>query len=132
MTLQTRRIQLYSNWTSKWLSDEGLEKVLLALDAEWSSYEEWQELMQSDRDYRKAFIFLADSYNYLGMMIKEDNEGLKYCTTSGRTFLYWWEKYRDIVYNERERRNDKTYCASWEYFHNNLVKYLKEHPELGL
>jgi hypothetical protein len=64
-------------------------------------------------------------------MVKEDPEAFKFVTTSRRTFLYWWEKHRNIVYKERERRNDQTYCGSWEYFYNELVKYLDEHPELA-
>jgi hypothetical protein len=113
------------------LSEEGLEKAVIALVAEWSSYEEWLELIQNDREYRKAYYFIADSYNYLGILIEEGLGDIRLIALNYGTSLYFWETFRDMVYRERERRNNKRYCAMWEHFYNELVKYLEEHPELA-
>ena len=131
MTLDTRQANLLTNVIDKWYNEEGLEYSLLLLDSEWSTHEEWLELIQNDREYRKAYYFLAEISNYIGTIVKENLVEIKLAAMCYGANLYFWEKHRDIVYKERDRRNNKNYCAMWEHFYNELVKYLDKHPELA-
>lgn len=42
-----------------------------------------------------------------------------------------WEKYEDVIYEMRKRRNDRRFRGEWEYLYNTIMKYLEEHPELA-
>jgi hypothetical protein len=129
--LGTRQAQLFWQLTDKFTSKEGLD-YLRVLGATWSSHEEWLERCRNDVEYNKAYRWLTTIFNSRGVLLREGllDVRLVALMASGPT-IYWWEKYQDVIYNERERMNYRRYCSEWEYSYNLLVKYLEEHPELA-
>jgi len=129
--VETRQAQLFWQLTDKFTSKDGLDHMRVLGEATWSSYEEWLEKYQNDVEYSNAYSWLATIFNSRGVLLREGllNVRLVALIASGPT-LYWWEKHKDVIYNERKRRNNRRFCSEWEYSYNSLVKYLEEHPEL--
>jgi hypothetical protein len=128
---ETRQAQLFWNLLEKYTSKEGLEKLQILLDDTWSDHEEWLERYRNNAEYKTAFIWLKDTYEVIGVTLRLGYVDIKLMAYyDPRTSLYWWEKYRDIIYKERERRNNSRWHSEWEYSYNVLVQYLEEHPEL--
>ena len=46
--------------------------------------------------------------------------------------IYHWEKHKEIIYERRTRWNNKRLYDMWEYLYDELIKHIKEHPELAL
>ncbi len=68
----------------------------------------------------------------LGVFVKEDLVDIKLMALlMAGSMRMSWEKHRDIIYEERKRMNYPRYASEWEYFYNELMKYMEEHPELA-
>ena len=129
---ETRQAQLFWNVHEKGTSKEGLEKIQILLDDTWSDHEEWLEKYMNDAEYKAAFIWFKDTHEVMGVALRLGLLDIKLpAYFEPRTTLYWWEKYRDIIYKERERRNNSRWHSEWEYLYDTLVQYLEEHPELA-
>ena len=130
--LETRQAQIFWNTIDKAYSKEGLDHTRVLSNATWSSYEEWLERYRNDVEYHTAYLWLSQIYEGIGASVRLGHTDIKllaHCMP--RTHLRWWERYRDVVYERRKRRNDRRYRSEWEYLYNELVKYLEEHPELA-
>ncbi len=130
--LETRQAQIFRNTIDKAFSKEGLDHFRVLRNATWSSYEEWLELRRDDSEYDTAYFWLSHLYEGIGTSVRLGHADIKlvaYCMPGDH--LRWWESYRDVVYGERKRLNDRRYRSEWEYLYNELVKYLEEHPELA-
>ena len=68
----------------------------------------------------------------IGVLIKENLVNIRLVAMffAGLTRQIW-EKYKDIILEERKRRNYPRYASEWEYTYTELMKYMKEHPELA-
>ncbi len=131
MQLEARYTQMMFNIINVFYSTEGLNHLEAHTAANWSSYEEWLEKYWGDPEYRKSFIWLAEQFESIGVLIKESLLDIRLAAIySPRAILMWWEKYEDIIDNERKRLNARRYYDMWEHLYNELVKYLEEHPEL--
>ena len=136
MQLETRQAQLFWQLTDKFSSKEGLDYLRVLGEATWSSHEEWLEKYKNDIKYDNAYRWLATILNCRGVFLREDLLDVRLLALiesvreRGPT-IYWWEKHRDVIINERKRLNNRRYCSEWEYSYNLLVKYLEEHPELA-
>ena len=120
-------MQLMDKYTSK----EGLENLRVIRRATWSSYEEWLELRR-DEEYYKAYNWLANIYDGVGALLREGLLNVRMVALVDAKYIIWdWEKYKDVIYNQRKRDNDRRYRSEWEYLYNTIMKYLEEHPELA-
>jgi hypothetical protein len=129
---QTRQAELYMRMLDKSMSQEGLDNMRVLGNATWSSYEEWLEKYHSNAEYRKAWSWLLQLYEAIGVCLRLGLVDIKLLALHGvNSHIYWWEKHKDLIYNERKRRNNRRYRSQWEYLYNELVKYLEEHPELA-
>lgn len=131
-TLETRQAQLFMQLYNKVVSQEGIDNLGLLVRAEWSSYEEWVEKYQNDEEYAKAFVFYLMQMEGVGVLIKEKLVSIRLVAMffAGITRQIW-EKYKDIILEERKHMNYPRYASEWEYTYNELMKYMKEHPELA-
>ena len=130
--LETRQAQLFWDFIDKITTKETFEYANILGRAKWSSYEEWLEMYRNDAEYRRAFVYFTDGYQGIGVAVKLGYVDIKlFAHYKPKTDLGWWERHKDVIYEERNRRNDRRYCGSWEYFYYELVKYFEEHPELA-
>ena len=87
--------------------------------------------MANDADYLHAFTRLARIYEAVGVFLKEDLMNIRLLALYDTTgTIHYWERYRDIIYEQRNRRNTKRSWDMWEYTYDTLRAYLEEHPEL--
>jgi len=130
-TLETRQAQLFMQIYNKATSKEGIDSLQLLMEANWSSYEEWLEKYQNNPAYNNALSFYIMYMEGLGVFIKENLVDIKLIALffAGITRIMW-EKYRDIIAEERKRLNYRRYASEWEYTYNELLKYMEQHPEL--
>jgi hypothetical protein len=132
-TLETRQAQLFMQIYNKFTSEEGIKHQLLLweFDTSNSTYEEWLEYYRGNPDYRTAMLWITYVIEGIGLLIREDlvNIRLVAIFMAGSTRMLW-ETFRDIVYKERGRREYRRFASEWEYTYNELMKYMKEHPEL--
>ncbi len=129
--LETRQAQLFNQLTDKFSSKEGLDYLRVLGEANWSSYEEWLEMIRNDVEYIDAYRWLYTVFNSRGVLLSEGLLDIRLIAlmASGPS-IYWCEKYQDVIYNERKRLNDSRHCSAREHSVKLLVKYLEEHPEL--
>lgn len=131
MTLETRQGQLLLQYLDKVVSKLGLESTRILQVANWSSYEEWLEKVWNDPEYQIAFTYQAECFETLGVFLREGTFDIRILALRGATgTIGLWEKYKDVIYNERERRNNRRWYDMWEYAYDSLKRYLEEHPEL--
>jgi len=132
MQLETRQAQLFWNAIDKFTSKEGLDNIKILNYAAWSNHEEWLEKYRNDVEYNGAFMWLKDIFEGIGVSLRLGYLDIKLLAHyNTQSTIYWWEKYRDLIYNERGRRNDRRWHSEWEYLYDELMKYLEEHPELS-
>ena len=130
LTLETRQAQLFTQLMDKYTTKEGLENQRVVRGATWSSYEEWLELRR-DEKYYEAYLWLANIYDGMGALVREDLLNVRMVALVGATYIIDdWEKYEDVIYEMRKRRNDRRFRGKWEYLYITIMKYLEEHPEL--
>ncbi len=131
MTLLTRQAQLLQQILDKSTSREGIEYFRLCRQAEWSNYDEWREKYLNDSDYYMAFQYWSDCFDAAGVYLREGMLDIRLLALrSASGVIWWWERHREVIYNERKRRNDRRYLDMWEYAYDQLMKYLEENPEL--
>jgi len=85
----------------------------------------------NDVEYYMAFQYWADCFESAGIYLREGMFDIKlWAIRAASGTIWWWERHREVIYNERKRRNDRRYLDMWEYAYDQLMKYLEEHPEL--
>jgi hypothetical protein len=131
-TLETRQAQLFIQIYNKTTSEEGIEYQRMLAEAEFSNYDEWLEKYNSDSEYRKAFLWMSYVYEGIGVFLKEGLVNIRLIALfmAGVTRLFW-ERYRDVIYRERDRMGYRRFASEWEYTYNELMRYMKEHPEVA-
>ena len=130
--IDTRKAQVAQQILDKTTSREGMEYGRICSQAKWSDYDEWLERYWSDEDYKIAFRYWMHCFEHTGVYLKEDILDIRLLALrSAWSLIWWWEKHRDVIYNERKRRNNRRYCDMWEYAYDQLMKYLEENPELA-
>lgn len=129
--LETRQTQIFMQIVSKINTREALEFSHILRSAEWSNYEEWRDLFRSDREYLLAFSYWGNTYESLGVVLRDNIGGVRLLALHGSSgVLGDWERHREVIYEERKRRGNRRYFDMWEYTYDSLVRYLEEHPEL--
>ena len=132
LALENRQAQLFMQLWSKASTKEGIESSRILSEANWTSYEEWLEKYKKDPEYDKALSGMVTYMEGLGVFVKEDLVDIKLMALlMAGGMRMSWEKHRDIIYEERKRLNYPRYASEWEYFYNELMKYMEEHPELA-
>ena len=130
--IDTRKAQVVQQILDKTTSREGMECARICSQAKWSDYDEWLERYMSDEDYNMAFRYWMNCLDHTGVYLKENIIDIRLLALRAAWgVIWWWEKHRDVIYEQRKRLNNRRYCDMWEYTYDQLMKYLEEHPELA-
>jgi len=130
--LETRQLQAFLQIMSMAFSKEGFEYMNILDKANVSNYEEFLEKSSNDVEYYNAFIRLARIYEAIGVFLKEGLLNIRLIALYETTgTIAYWEKYREIIYEQRRRINNNRWWDMWEYTYDTLKVYLEEHPELA-
>ena len=90
--------------------------------------QEWGTTMEDYRnnspESRASFNYLQDIYNNIGIMLKEKmmDPDLLYQLFPPLQTIYFWESIEPIIKDYRQRTNDVTYNAAFEYLYNDAMK----------
>jgi hypothetical protein len=130
-TLETRQAQMFMNIYQQVTSKDYIQAMNKAFeDTQWSTWEELQDHWK-DKEFREAFNVIGTYYEGLGVLVREGflNIRLVALLICGSTLRYWG-KLGPIVMDARKGMAYSRFASESEYLYDELVKYLKEHPEL--
>ena len=131
-TLETRQAQMFMNIYDQVKSSEftsAYSKVIA--QTKWSTFGEYREFYSKDPEFRNMAESLGLFYEGLGVLVREGLLSIRMVALlfCGMTRLYW-EKHQPIVEDGRRAWGHKRWLSESEYLYNELMSYLKEHPEL--
>jgi hypothetical protein len=130
-TLETRQAQLFMQLYDRWTFDVA-EKFWDFLDDDFKTAEELFEKERTDKEFRKSTAILSRYHEGLGVLVRFGLLDIKYIAylASWPTRVYW-EKYKPIIGDIRRLQKAPRADSESEYLYNELMKYMKEHPELA-
>jgi len=129
---KTRQAQLFMNIHRQMTSKEAQMDYLDIETIEMKSYEDYKQLKED----RRMFSVLAWHFSYyegIGVLIKEGflDIGLVAKMSSGN-IIWFWERFRDGVYDLRDKMNWVRWGIEVEYLYERILDYAKKHPELEI
>jgi hypothetical protein len=132
LQLDTRQAQLFMQIYSQSHNDPSfLDALRKVMSLQWSTFEEYRNLLKHDENAR-ATQRVGSFYEGLGVLVKENFVDIRLVallmTIMTRT---WWEKYKPIIEEGRRQTGYPRWLSESEYLYNELMKYIKEHPELA-
>jgi len=131
-TLETRQAQMFLNIYDQTRSSEFLTAFnKIVVETAFRTWSDYRKLWQNDEQFRLNDNVLEMFYEGLGVLVKEGllevrMVALLFC---GMTRMFW-EKYQPILEEGRASMGHFRWFSETEYLYNELIKYLKEHPEL--
>lgn len=131
--LDARQAQLYMNIYDKFTSRqywEAMDKHFLGKQPT-QNYEEYKKLTE-DSSFKEAFWYIGTLNEGMGVLVKEGyiNVRLVAQLMSGGVRGFW-ERMKPAVVDGRKVTGYSRWLSETEYLYNELIKYLKEHPEMG-
>ncbi|MCX6649775.1 MAG: hypothetical protein NTV61_10380 [Candidatus Bathyarchaeota archaeon] len=128
LTLETRRISLIDNLTTRIMNKEGMRNYFELMNYEWKDYEDFERKYGSDNnvDATATRYSLLIDYNSMGVMFRKGLiriEDLYDMGIIGVVFL--WAKYKPIIEEGRRRYNGKNYLRDFEYLAGEILSYVK-------
>ncbi len=131
-TIQTRQAQLFMQLYSKWQDKDFNKSKHFVMTYPIMSYEDYEKIF-SDEEKGTTFRVVGTFLEGLGVLVKRGlvDKGFVDDMMSG-DIIGFWEKYRDVVLEERRRMNYPQALEWAEYLYNEVKPLsMRQHPELG-
>jgi hypothetical protein len=131
-TLQTRQAQLLMQLYSKWQEKEFNKSKHFVMTYPIKSYEDYEEIFR-DEEKGTTFRVVGTFLEGLGVLVKRGlvDKGFVDDMMSG-DIIGFWEKYGDVVREERRRMNYPQALEWAEYLYDEVKPLsLRQHPKLG-
>jgi hypothetical protein len=131
-TIQTRQAQLFMQFYSKWQDKEFNKSKHFVMTVPIKSYEDYEEIFR-DEEKGTTFRVVGTFLEGLGVLVKRGlvDKGFVDDMMSG-DIVGFWEKYHDVVLEERRRMNYPQALEWAEYLYNEVKPLsMRQHPELG-
>ena len=109
---------------------EGHDQQEVLWAKQYSTYEEWMNLMDNDKEFRRAWLYFAWMWESIGVLLRMgliDVRILALYSTSGT--IDAWEYNKQIIYAHRLRIQYPRSWGEWEYCYTCLMKFIEENPE---
>lgn len=122
---KTRRIQLLTQLSSRYRTIDGSAKYFELLNAEWSTYDDFEKKYGSDNNLEfTANRYVSwGTYNDIGYWVKKRFIDLEDVYNLFGTGPVWvWEKYEPIIVEQRKRYNGADWHFYFEYLAQELLK----------
>ncbi len=132
MQLETRQAQLFIQLYNRFRDDtEDLDIESSFLDVEIKSSEDFIRHWRTDEDFGKVLSTLGGFYEGIGVMVREGYIPVRLVALQwGGTTRRFWEKMAPYVSDVRVSQTFPRAWAETEHLYKELIKYIKEHPEL--
>ena len=129
-TLETRQAQMFMNIYDKTSSKEFQTAWQRVVMTPWSTYKEFMELNKQP-EFMEASSTVGMFYEGLGVLVKEGLIDIRFVALliCGMTRAYW-EKFLPILGDGRRSAGFSRWYSEADYLYWELLRYLKEHPEL--
>jgi hypothetical protein len=130
ITLQTRQAQLFMQLYNKWQDRDFNKSKYLVMTYPLNSYEDYEEIW-SDEERASTFRVVGTFLEGLGVLVKRGlvDKGFVDDMMSG-DIIGFWEKYGEVVREERRRLNYPQALEWTEYLYNQVKPVsLRQHPE---
>jgi hypothetical protein len=131
-TIQTRQAQLFMQLYSKWQDKEFNKSKHFVMTYPIKSYEDYEEIFR-DEEKGTTFRVVGTFLEGLGVLVKRGlvDKGFVDDMMSG-DIIGFWEKYGDVVREERRRMNYPQALEWAEYLYDEVKPLsLRQHPKLG-
>jgi hypothetical protein len=127
---KARKTQLYLQLVNKFSQSDYIEAQGKFIDLEWSTAEDFTKDWRNPEG-RKTIATLANWYEGLGVLVKENLLDIRVVALllTGLV-IQFWDKFIPIIDETREAFETPRFLSENEYLYNQLMKYIKEHPEI--
>jgi len=131
---ETRQAQLFMNIYNQGLNNQRFQDAQkIMITWKWTNFEElWNTFFESDdaETNMDALWVISGYYEGVGVLVKEDLLHIRYVAN---LMTHWvtsfWELFEPYIGELRVRMYPRLFSET-EYLYNELVKYIKEHPEI--
>jgi hypothetical protein len=128
---RTREAQLFMQFMSPAMSGDKPQYWQQIMEWEWSDYDDFRRI-HSDPKNKKSFSQISYYLESIGAFVKE---GLIPVRLVAVTMTIWvtsfWNKFGSMIVEWRVRENIPRLLSETEYLYDELMKYIKKHPELA-
>jgi hypothetical protein len=132
LTLETRRIGLIDNISSRLQGLEGQRNYQEVMNYEWTDYEDFIRKYGSRYNQEAAAKrnFFYGTYDSLGAMLRKGMVEKEDLYDHGLYMVIeFWAKYRSIIEESRKRLHGSFWLSDLEYLANEMMKvHLKNDP----
>jgi hypothetical protein len=132
--VETRQAQLFHGIFSTLDEDWWNAYHFIIYHSEWTDWSDFSEKFYPFRETElgRATAKVLYVLEYLGVLVKEGLVSIRLVALLiSNPTLRVWEKFEPIIQDHRRHISSQRAYTETEYLYNELVKYLKEHPELA-
>ena len=123
---RTRQAQLFTQLYSDFRKPENLQLLWKAMQMEWSDYDEFT-IKYSGTEHseeRLPYTVWSMFYQQIGVLLKEGYIDINLVAQFlPDAFRNYWQKFKPIIYEHRERNDYPQYFTGMEYLYNEYCKY---------
>jgi hypothetical protein len=136
-TLETRQTQLYMQIYNQGVNNRNfIEAFHRIQNLKWNNAEEFLDLIKYDnpetRENAVALSTLVGYYEGVGTLVRENMLSVRWVALLfGSWTRMFWEKIAPVAEDVRLYSKAPRTFSETEYLYNELMKYMKEHPELA-
>ena len=126
LQLETRQAQLFTQIAIQCFSTEFMTQYFELYQWEWEDYEDYQTKYGLSNNPHAYVIRhrIMELFNLTGTMVKNDLVNIELINQAGGTpIISIWEKWLDVIEEERRRVYTPKYMADWEYLYNEVLMY---------
>ena len=133
LALETRQAQLFIQMYNRWLDTIGLEDYAKVIGRQFPDWDAFKQVYNSDEDYQRIFNKLAGFYEGMGVLVKAGYLSIHPVALmwTGVTTLFWTNVLSRIIDGWRAELGLNRLWSEAEYLCRELLRYVKEHPELA-
>ena len=136
--LETRQGQLFMGIYNNSFASPPYQKAFrIVYKTTWDSYDEFKELRVVEEniatEFSDAYSLVGTFFEGVGVLVKEELLDIRFVALllTGHLRIFW-EKTLPIIDDYRQDWKSQRVFSETEYLYNALMKYMEEHPELGI
>jgi len=122
--MKARETEIARNWTTEFLSDQGLQRYAIVMTMEWKDYEDFMEKYgYSNPEMFGKWVSQFFIYEAMGGLLR--NKVIKpqtLYTLGGYGAIWAWDKYKDVIQNRRDLAWGRDYFSDFEFFAQEMLK----------
>ena len=130
---KTRQAQLCLNIFTR-MNAEWLEAYHIVTSADFTNYQEYIDKYsyEANPEYKRTENTVSTFFEGLGSIVREGLLDIRFIAVMmGGTTRMYWEKMAPVVKEGRVVLGYPRWLSETEFLYDELMKYMKQHPELA-